>query len=65
MTHIITFYDKRFSRLKGGSDVRAVPIVQEEVQSPHSGRWEPKKGKEEEKQSKKKKSDLDAVALSL
>lgn len=56
MTHIITFYDERFSRLKGGSDVRAVPIGQEEVQSPHAGGREPKKGKEEEKQSKRKKN---------
>lgn len=63
MTHIIRFYNKRFSRLQGSSDVRAVPIRQEEVQSPHAGAGNQRKARK--RKAKQKICDLDVVALFL
>lgn len=64
MTRIIRFYNKRFSRLQGSSDVRAVPIRQEEVESPsHAGAGNQRKARK--RKAKQKISDLDVVALFL
>lgn len=58
------FYYKTFSRLKEGSDVRAVPIRREEVESASCAVGKEQREREEE-ESKAQQSGFTVLTLSL
>lgn len=62
MTHVIVFYYKTLSRLKEGSEVMAVLITQDEVESASCASVKEPREKEE---NKAQQSGLDVLALSL
>lgn len=62
MTHVIVFYYKTLSRLKEGSEVMAVLITQDEVESASCASVKEPREKEE---NKPQQSGLDVLALSL
>ena len=64
MTHVIVFYYKTLSRLKVGSEVMAVLITQDEVESASCASVKEPREREKE-ENKAQQSGLDVLALSL